>query len=164
MKTILSIILLSCTSYVSFSQKKPQPEFPNLPYVWNKNSDELTLLLKETMEMKADEKTFYKFDGATSRTRIPYGVNVSILVDSTNPTLLKAFRIYKLDVKGKTRQVKIVEAGYKGSEMRDEYVYDYNIKNISGGIHELVISRPLEKGEYALTSGSGSTTYTFSVN
>ncbi len=162
MKNLLSLALLCFVSSLCFAQEVPKPEFENLPYLWNKNSDKMTLLLKETVEVKAEDKTSYKFSGTESRTKISSSDNFSILIDTNNPTLLKAFKIYKLNVKGKSRQVTIITEGMKGDKMRDEYVIDYNIKNISGGIHELVISAQLEQGQYMLTNGMN--TYTFSVN
>ena len=103
----------------------------------------------------------YKYPGTESKTKINAS-KISFIVDSSNPGLLTALNIYKLTVKKKSREVAVVSAGIAKSNMRDENVIDFNSKNLNGNIYELVLSSELEKGEYTLTNGMNS--FTFSVN
>lgn len=146
-----------------FSQDKevPKPEFTDVPYSWNKESNELIMFSKETADMKVGMKMSYKYSGAESKTKIELSGKISILIDSSNPNLLTAIKIYKLEVKKKSREVAIVSVGFGKANMRDENIIDFNSKNLKDNIYELVLSTQLDKGEYALTNGVNS--FTFSI-
>ena len=152
---------MSLLATLCYSQEIPKPEFTDIPYYWNKGSNELTMLSKETADIKAGMKMSYKYPGTESKTKINAS-KISFIVDSSNPGLLTALKIYKLTVKKKSREVAVVSAGIGKSNMRDENVIYFNSKNLNGNIYELVLSSELEKGEYTLTNGMNS--FTFSVN
>jgi hypothetical protein len=160
MKTIFSLIFLSLFVTFSFAQETPKPEFVDLPYYWNKESNTLTTFSKETLKMKAFGMNMsYKYSGTESKTKIKSSNKISILINSSNSLYLSALKIYKLTVKKKTREVTV--SGLGSVTMSDENVIDFNSKNLEGNIYELVLSSQLDKGEYVVTNGMNS--YTFSI-
>ena len=159
-KNLLFFVLILLVN-LSYSQEVPKPEFTDIPYFWNKGSNELLMLFKETADIKAGMKMSYKYSGAESKTKISTS-KISLIIDSSNPALLTAMKIYKLTTKKKSREVVIVSTGFGKTNMRDENVIDFNSKNLDGSVYELIISSKLEKGEYTLTNGMNS--YTFSIN
>ncbi|CAA6829406.1 MAG: Unknown protein [uncultured Aureispira sp.] len=162
MKAIFSLIFLSLFVTFSFAQETPKPEFVDLPYYWNKESNTLITFSKETLKMKVlGMKMLYKYSGTESKTKIKSSNKISILINSSNPLYLSALKIYKLTVKKKTREAIVVTTGLRTATMSDENVIDFNSKNLEGNIYELVLSSQLDKGEYVITNGMHS--YTFSV-
>lgn len=161
MKRTALIITLFLIVKLSYSQDIPKPEFNDVPYFWNKETNELIMLTKETADMKGGMKMSYKYPGSESKTKLSTS-KISLIIDSSNPAILTAMKIYKLEVKKKSREVAVVSAGFGGANMRDENVIDFNSKNLEGNIYELVLSSKLDKGEYTLTNGMVS--YTFSIN
>ncbi|MEM1406819.1 MAG: hypothetical protein AAGG59_08600 [Bacteroidota bacterium] len=162
MKRYVLSIFIGLIPLLSYSQNIPKPEFVDIPYFLDKKSNELVMLSKETIDTKATGiKISYKFSGAESKTKINTS-KITLIIDSNSPTLLTAMKIYKLDVKKKSRQVAIMSSNLMGQlNKRNENIIDFNSRNLEGNIYELVISSELDKGEYALTNGMNS--YTFSV-
>ena len=161
MKNFLSLFIMVFSITMSVAQNNPKPEFIDVPYFWNKESNELTILSKETADIKPGLKVKYTFLGTESKTKINTS-KVSLIVNSTNAMMLTAMKIYKLTVMKKSREVEFASVGFGKVDIKDDNVIDFNSKNIEGNTYELVLSSELEKGEYVITNGMIS--YTFSVN
>ncbi len=163
MKNLLFTLLFSLLTFSLFAQEIPSPEFDDIPYLWNKTSNELIMPTKVVSDMKlAGLKIVYKFKGITSETATPVVDKTSLLMSTSNTTLIPTMKIYELDVKKKHRQAEIMSAGYGGgSKTNTEGVIEFNSKKVGDNLYEVVLSKSLPAGEYAIVLGTYS--YTFSV-
>jgi hypothetical protein len=166
MKKIFLLTVLGFFALYSTAQNTeiPIPEFSDQPYVWVKNTNELVKLTNEKADIKTSVsmKMSYTFSGAKSATDIRETDNISILIRATLPMALSSLSLYRLEVKkNKNRCVEIAAGSIGGVNMKDENVISMDSKNVAEGIYELVLSNPLVPGEYVITNGMNS--YTFSV-
>jgi hypothetical protein len=141
----------------------------------------------------------YEIEGKTSRVRVAGGTNISFVYTTTNtssnsrsdsmmkangmdPSALAGFgndpsstiTLYKLNVDGGARKIYLQKSGgYFGSHKNQTSdKYTFSLKKIHDGYWELVIDKPLPKGEYAFSiMGMGSadmmgshTVYAFGVD
>ncbi|UII28328.1 hypothetical protein LVD15_07835 [Fulvivirga maritima] len=159
MKRVLSSMVLSLLVSLSFAQNIPQPEFSEVPYYWNKSNSQLTMLAKETADIKFGMCSGLIFEGHASKTQISAD-NISLLFQSKHP-LISTMKVYKLKQKKKRRKTTVANLRFGGLNVHDENLVDFNIKNLDGDVYEIVFSQPLAKGEYAITNGVAS--FTFAV-
>ncbi len=114
--------------------------------------------MKATVSMKAA----YKYNGDKSKTKIVGNKGISILINTALPTSLSSLILCKLDVKeGKFRYVEKASSSFGSAELKDKNIIPMNYKKIEGDLYELVLSHKLALGEYLITNGVNS--FTFSI-
>lgn len=141
-----------------------KPEFLDQLYLLNVKDNSLQLVTKEanTYGMKQYGTSInYKFDGPSSKTIVPYRSNTAFIISTTTPMSLSAYSLYKLDVKkGKYRSFGIASGGFAKAEI-NKSAMQVNYKKVGDDVYEFVPANTLLVGEYVLTNGVNS--YTFSV-
>ncbi|UII22312.1 hypothetical protein [Fulvivirga ligni] len=159
MKYLLLIIFFSTNALFAYSQSLPKPEFTNVPYWWNSASNSLTLLSKETPDIKFGFWMGMKFSGNKSELEIPQN-QLRLLIHSSQLNM-QHLKLCKLKMKKKRRQVALVKLGFGVINIQEENLVDFNLKPAGENIYEIVLSDSLPPGQYAFINALDA--FTFSV-
>jgi hypothetical protein len=167
------LMLFACATAV-YSQEYPEPEFANEVY-FLKKSDTMSLVRLEKDYSSVDTKVKaagiggvehgYEMEGEASSIRLVSGKNLSFVFSAGAEVSASAFSafdptsmvtLYRSDIsKGKRKIYLHKGGGYFGTKMKSSEKYSFSVKKIREGYWELVIDKPLPKGEYVFTAQSG---------
>lgn len=180
-KNIITLVMLLATTVGYAQSKNIKPEY--IGQVAIVNADSTTVLLKkETAEMKTKSskwgmlpvpgagvfdksKVNLTVKGASSPTKVAKGtVTLIVKASDNNVDPKQAFGIFQFEVKKKTRQYLMAEAGIvSGMKATTSFnTVESNVKKYGDNCY-LVTIENLEPGEYGVTSGDFSSIATFSV-
>lgn len=172
MKTTFIVLTVLACARIAYSQDYPEPEFANEVY-FLKKSDSVTLIRLEkdysSIETKVKAAGFggaehgYEIDGEASSVRLQRGTDLSfVLSGGADGSVFSAFdptstiTLYKADVsKGKRKIYLHKGGGYFSTKMKSSEKYSFSVKKIREGYWELVVDKPLPRGEYVFTTQAG---------
>ena len=163
-KTFVFIFSLIALSSIGQTTQVPTPEFTDQPYFWLKESNELVELTKEIADMKSGGmslKAKYKFEGPSSKTKILSEKPFGFVVSTTIPQSFSSMKLYKCVQKKKYREAEFARATFGTVDINSKDAYEFKTKKLGDDVYELVLSVELEKGEYVITNGM--ITFSFSI-
>jgi len=168
MKKLSFTLVLVLFCMVLFAQDEsesvPTPDFIDQPMLWDKTSDTLIRLSKESYEMKGKiGKMLYKFEGLQSTSRINSDSDFSFLISTSSTMMISGAKLYILkEGKKKKREVLAMQVKGFGSasvQQNSETEISFDLKKIKDDVYELVVTKSLEKGEYAFVIGMNGFTF-----
>jgi hypothetical protein len=160
---ITSVLVLFCTVLFAQDETVPTPDFIDQPMLWDKTTNTLSKISKESYEMKGKiGKMLYIFDEPKSETRVAKGTDFSFLISSSNSTAISAAKLYLLETKKKRREVQAMQVkGYMSAsiEQNSDVEISFDLRKVNDDVYELVLSKKLEPGEYAFVIGMNGFTF-----
>jgi hypothetical protein len=164
--SITLVLVLFCMALFAQeeSESVPSPDFIDQPMLWDKTSDTLIRLSKESYEMKGKiGKMIYRFEGLQSPTRISSESEISFLISTSGTMLISGAKLYilKAGKKNKREVLAMQVKGYGTSSVQgnSETEISFDVRKIKDDVYELVVSKTLEKGEYAFVMGMNGFTF-----
>lgn len=136
----------------AFAQKYngPRPPKPDLPYLVHADN----LIPTEALEARQEKLTFI-IPGASSPSRTPLAEPIFIIQsDKISPESLE---LYKMDVKGDKREVKLSQ------HRRGDKVLRLTVTPLDGKLYKIEADEELENGEYVLSPSDSNTVFCFEV-
>lgn len=146
---VLSLALCACAYAQKYSG--PRPPKPDVPYLVHADN----LIPTEALEARQEKLTFI-IPGASSPSRTPLAEPIFIFQsDKISPESLE---LYKMDVKGDKREVKLVQRRGRGDK-----VLRLTVTPLDGKLYKIEADQELENGEYVLSPTDSNTVFCFEV-
>jgi hypothetical protein len=153
----IALLLFLCLTCVN-AQKYDGPRPPKKDLIYLVHAD--NLVPTEAGEAKEEGKKdspIYTVNGANSPARTPMAEPIFILdSDTMTPDRIE---LYKMDVKGGQRQVKIAV----GRRSTGAKALRLTVTKLDRGLYKLEASETLENGEYALSPNGTNHVFCFAV-
>lgn len=154
---LASLLLFFVVALSAWGQKYDGPRPPKKDLIYLVHADNLipTEAAEAKEEGKKDDPT-YTVAGANSPARTPMAEPIFILEsDSMTPDRIE---LYKMDVKGGHREVRISARKGRGSK-----ALRLTVTRLDRGLYKLEASEPLENGQYALSPSGVNHVFLFEV-
>jgi hypothetical protein len=153
------LIALICLS-AAWAQKYdgPKPEKPDLPYLRHA-TQLIPLEVSEAKEEKRKEGAAYVSAGAASPVRTPMAEPIFVFESKSIPA--EKLTLYKLEVKGNTREVFFFDNPKKRKDSARPL--RLMVTRLAPGLSKLEANETLFPGEYALTPEGSNQVFLFQV-
>jgi hypothetical protein len=153
------LIALICLS-AAWAQKYdgPKPAKPDLPYLRHA-TQLIPLEVGEAKEEKRKEGTAYVSPGASSSVRTPMAEPIFVFESKSLPA--EKLTLYKLEVKGNTREVFFFDNPKKRKDSARPL--RLMVTRLAPGLSKLEANETLFPGEYALTPEGSNQVFLFQV-
>jgi len=168
-KLLFAGLLLGFIQLAKAQDTIPVPEFDNKPMYYNKETNSLGQLERQTAEVKIKNKvvvveTYYYYKNKTSNFRIKGNQQSTQFLYKTasNSEIDLYLTLYKFSINESknVRELKIASGSVAGSKSFDNKItYDY--KKVSNGLY-LISVEGLTPGEYGFAMST--TTYLFGID
>ncbi len=136
----------------------PKPEKPDLPYLRHA-TQLIPLEVSEAKEEKRKEGTAYVSAGAASPVRTPMAEPIFVFESKSIPA--EKLTLYKLEVKGNTREVFFFDNPKKRKDSARPL--RLMVTRLAPGLSKLEANETLFPGEYALTPEGSNQVFLFQV-
>ncbi len=152
-------IAMVCLS-AAWAQKYdgPKPDKPDLPYLRHA-TQLIPLEVSEAKEEKRKDGTAYVSSGAASPVRTPMAEPIFVFESKALPA--EKLTLYKLEVKGNTREVFFFDNPKKRNDSAKPL--RLMVTRLAPGLSKLEANETLFPGEYALTPEGSNQVFLFQV-
>lgn len=154
--TLLSACLFVASLSASLTAAEkytgPVPPKPDIPYLLHAS----TLVETEVADAREGRKNdSYVISGASSPARTPLAEPIFIIdAQKIQP---ESFELYRLDVKGGSREVSL------GGRGRHGHALHLSVRPLTGHLYRVEVDEALENGEYALSASGDNRAYCFEI-
>lgn len=133
----------------------PVPPKPDIPYLLHASN----LVETEVAQARGEGKNGDKFviSGASSPARTPLAEPIFII--DARQIQPETFELYRLDVKGGSREVNLNSSRRRGGSR----ALHLAVKPLGGHLFRVEADEPLEDGEYALSPSNDNRAYCFEI-
>ncbi|HEU0120318.1 MAG TPA: hypothetical protein VFQ91_07330 [Bryobacteraceae bacterium] len=157
MRTLALAVALAA-AVLAQKYEGPRPEKPDLPYLLHA-AHLLPLDQQEAKEEKRKDGTAFLADGAAAKARTPLAE--PILIFETKSIAPERLTLYKMEVKGNSREVFFYDNPKKRKDSSKSF--RLTMTKVGQGLYRLEPTEPLPNGEYALSPADSNTVFSFTI-
>jgi hypothetical protein len=153
-KIAVAFVIAGCVAAAE-KYEGPVPPKPDIPYLLHASNLVETEVAQARQEGKKDDR--FVISGASSPARTPLAEPIFII--DARQVQPDAFELYRLDVKGGSREVSLSGNRRRGGSR----ALHLAVKPLGGHLYRVEVDEALEDGEYALSPSNDNRAFCFEI-